>query len=71
METTIKFLSFRDVCGLTALSRASIYRLMETGEFPRPVKLVGEKSMRIAFLKTEVEGWMNRQITDRDEASAA
>ena len=40
-----RLLRRRQVEEITGLSRSSIYRLMEEGEFPRPVK-VGPKAVR-------------------------
>ena len=40
----MRFFRIRDVEKFTGLSRASIYRLMREGKFPRPVRL-GERAV--------------------------
>ena len=47
-----KLLRRREVEGITSMSRSSIYRLMQSGEFPRPVR-VGPSAVR----------WRERDIT--------
>jgi prophage regulatory protein len=46
----------REVVALTTYSRASIYRLVAAGRFPRPLKLGG---LKIAFIEDEVLDWLN------------
>jgi prophage regulatory protein len=50
---------------MTALSRSRIYALMETGEFPKPVRL-GE--MSVAWVLPEVLQWIEKRIADRKTA---
>ena len=62
-----KLLSLAQVCELTSLSRASIYRKVEEGKFPKPIELderriskprkdgrPGQLTGRIAFVEHEV-----------------
>lgn len=53
--TQDRFLAPKLVAELTSLHRTTIYRKVEAGEFPAPVKL-GER--RIAFKESEVRAWM-------------
>ena len=48
-------LSMREVTVLTTYSRPSIYRLIATRGFPRPIKM---DDVKIAFLADEVEAWL-------------
>ena len=51
-----QLLKLDEVLALTGLSKSTLYRLVERGEFPRPVKL----SPRVARWRAEeVEGWVN------------
>lgn len=50
-----RLLSMADVMTLTTYSRASIYRLIATRGFPRPIKM---GDVKIAFLADEVEAWL-------------
>ena len=50
-----RLLRRRDVESTTGMSRASIYRLMQQGDFPRPVK-VGSTAVR--WKESEIAAWM-------------
>ena len=56
METGNRLLHRREVEARTGLSRTSIYRQMEAGRFPRPVK-VGPKAVR--WSEHEIEAWLS------------
>ena len=47
-------LHVREVCRLTSLSRRTVYRLMEAGDFPRPVQI---SPGRVAWRTEDVEAW--------------
>lgn len=51
-----RFLPMHAVIELTGLSRATIYRRVDQGEFPKPVK-VSER--RICFKETQIREWMD------------
>ena len=57
-----RLLRRREVERITGMSRASIYRLMQRGEFPRPVK-VGSTAVR--WKKSDIAAW----IESRPEAT--
>ena len=59
-----KFMSLREVLGLTSLSKTHTYRLINAGNFPRPVPLGPH---RVAFLESEVEAWMAERLQARDQ----
>ena len=44
-----------EVLGATQLSRATIYRLLGSGEFPRPIKL---SERAVGWRRDEVETWI-------------
>lgn len=54
--TQDRFLAPKRVAEMTSLHRTTIYRKVERGEFPAPVRL-GER--RIAFKESEVRAWMD------------
>ncbi len=58
-----RFLSMREVRRRTTLSKTHTYRLINAGRFPRPVPLGPH---RVAFLESEVEGWMAERTAERD-----
>lgn len=62
-----KLMSLDAVCRMTARSRSSIYRDVERGEFPAPLK-TGPKSN--AWVQGEVEAWI-RALPRRKTVEAA
>lgn len=66
-ETHRKFIRLPNVIESTGLSRSSIYRKVDAGEFPRPVRL-GSKS--VAWIEAEVQGWMANLASSRDALRA-
>lgn len=54
-----KFLRLPRIIADYGLSRSSLYELMETGEFPKPIKL-GKRS--VAWLAAEVDSWANSRV---------
>lgn len=49
--------------GLTGLSRSTIYRLANQGDFPRPVRL-GQRS--VAWRESEVRAWIDTRQPAND-----
>lgn len=68
-----KFLRLPEVRQATGLGRSTLYRMIEAGKFPRPIKILGPgKAMPVAFLKSEVENWQRERIAaGRGELRAA
>jgi len=62
----MKFLRLKSVMAATGLSRATIYRYMVGGMFPRAVPL-GERS--VAWLESEILEWMSARVAERDLVS--
>ena len=50
-----RLLRRRDVERITGMSRASIYRLMQDGDFPRPVK-IGSTAVR--WKQSDIVAWI-------------
>ena len=55
-----------EVMAVTGYSRASIYRLIQQGRFPRPVKLTGGRAS--GWLKAEVRAVIEAAVADREVA---
>ena len=51
------------VIKLSALSSATIYRLIKKGEFPKQIKLSERSS---GWLLSEVEQWLDAKVNARD-----
>lgn len=48
-----------DVCARTALSKATIYRLIDRHEFPAPIPLHGRT---VAWNAADIDSWINAKI---------
>ena len=57
-----RLLRRRQVESITGMSRSSIYRLMQNGEFPRPVR-VGPAAVR--WKTSDITGWVDTRPTAR------
>lgn len=62
-DAPITFLDAPATCARIGLSRATLYRLVESGDFPKPVRL---SSGRRAWVEAEVTAWMRQKIEERD-----
>lgn len=56
------FLRMRDVQRVTGLGRSTIYRLIEQKHFPKPINLLGPRS--VAWLESEVRAWQKAKIAE-------
>lgn len=60
----MKILRMVEVTEKTGLSRWTIYRKEDTGEFPKRVRL-GPNA--VGWLEDEIEAWLTQRILERDE----
>ena len=67
------FIRLNEVMSRTGYGRASIYRKMEDGSFPKSIKLGGAPTdpckfdcRAIAWIEEEVEQWIDSRIDKRD-----
>ncbi|QLQ98296.1 helix-turn-helix transcriptional regulator [Providencia alcalifaciens] len=58
-----KLVDIKFITQLTGLTDKWFYKLIQEGEFPRPIKL-GRSSR---WLKSEVENWLQTKITESRE----
>ena len=72
-KTKHRFIRLNEVLSRTGYGRATIYRKMEDGSFPRSVKLEGPPidpeafdSKAVAWIEDEVEQWIESRIEERD-----
>jgi len=70
------FIRLPEVLSRTGYGRATIYRKMKDGSFPRSVKLEGPPidpeafdSKAVAWIEDEVEQWIESRIEERDLGS--
>ena len=64
MKMHDRLLRRRQVEEITSMSRSSIYRLMQEGEFPRPVK-VGSAAVR--WRSSDITEWLESRPVARGE----
>ncbi|MBA3988524.1 MAG: transcriptional regulator [Idiomarina sp.] len=60
----MKLIKIKEVMNVTTLSRATIYKYMASGRFPKPVSLGGRA---VVWVKEEVEDWVAQRVSERDE----
>ena len=58
----MRLIKIKEVIKMTSLSRATIYKYMADGGFPKPVSL-GAKA--VAWVEDEVENWIVEKIEGR------
>jgi len=56
----VDLLSLKQVLARTGLSRPTLYRLRERGEFPRPVK-VFDNPRFVCWVSSDVESWCEQR----------
>ena len=61
-STAMKFMKLKEVIQITSLSRATIYRLIQEGEFPKQIPLSGRS---VAWLEEEINEWMQQKLANR------
>ncbi|MAC35039.1 MULTISPECIES: AlpA family transcriptional regulator [Idiomarina] len=61
----MRFLRINEVRERIGLGRTSIYKMVNEGTFPKPVRVLGKK---VAWVDSEVDEWMLERIAEqRDE----
>lgn len=59
------FLRMHQVIAITGLCRGTVYKYIQLGKFPRQIPIGGG---RVAWLSSEIEGWLQSCINERNEA---
>lgn len=60
-----KLLRLREVCARVSLSRPTIYRAIQRGQFPKPCKPLSGRAS--AWSEAEVNAWIESRLADRAE----
>jgi prophage regulatory protein len=55
-----RILRFKQVAALVGLAKSSIYRKVQEGTFPKPIKLGSVRAS--GWISTEVYDWINDQV---------
>jgi len=61
-DTRPRFLRIPDVTMETGLSRSTIYRLEQAGDFPRRVRLSGNS---MGWYSTQIDEWKSERLQQR------
>jgi prophage regulatory protein len=64
----MRLIRLKDVKHVTGLGRSTIYKYIEEGAFPKSVSL-GERA--VAWVESEVMGWVIARIEARDQAEVS
>lgn len=59
----MRIMRLKEVITSTGLARSTIYKLIGTGSFPRPVSLTGRS---VGWVEREVIAWIRLRIDERD-----
>ena len=59
----MKILRLSQVREVTSLSRATVYEMSRTGDFPRQVRIGLRAS---GWVESEVQDWLKRRVAERD-----
>ena len=60
-----RLIRIKDVMDRTGLARSTVYKYINLGQFPQPIKL-GTRA--VAWVEREVEAWICESIERRNEA---
>jgi prophage regulatory protein len=69
MAAVDTFLRVPDVLAAAGVSRSTLYEMMDSGKFPKPVKPNDDRAVR--WLASEIADWQKARIAARDNAVAA
>lgn len=61
-----KILGYVEVKALTGLSKVTIWRMFNRGEFPKPIRL---SPSRVGFPEDEIAAWLQARRDERDAAA--
>ncbi|WP_130537868.1 helix-turn-helix transcriptional regulator [Thiomicrorhabdus indica] len=61
INKNLKLIKLPEVLNLCAISKTTLYRLVNEGGFPNPVQLSGKRS--VAWRYREVEAWIESRVS--------
>ncbi|HFH3443544.1 AlpA family transcriptional regulator [Pseudomonas aeruginosa] len=63
----MRIIRLKEVMSSTGLARSTIYKLIGSGEFPRPVPIVGRS---VGWVESEIQDWIFARIEARDSSAS-
>ena len=67
-ENKSPFISLKETTALTGCPRSTLIKHSKTGQFPPLIRLLGD---RIAFVRADVEQWLNARLEQSQTGRAA
>lgn len=64
-----RILRLSEVLESTSLSKSTLYRRMDAGEFPQRLKLGGADSRAVGWFEEDVDAWMDRLKREAGDSS--
>jgi len=64
MTDSNSLLTIKEVAQITRLSKPTIYKLIKEGLFPKQLRLGANK---VAWLQSEIDGWVQERADERGE----
>ena len=61
------FISLKETTAFTGLPRSTLIKHSKTGQFPPLIRLLGD---RIAFVRADVEQWIDSRLSQNTERAA-
>ena len=65
-ENKSQFVLLPETVTMTACPRSTILKYSKIGQFPKTIRLLGN---RIAFLRTDVQEWIDKRVNSTQEAA--
>jgi prophage regulatory protein len=63
-QTQVSLFRCQSVLEKTGLKRSSLYKLIKTGDFPKPIKITAKA---VAWPSNEVEDWISERISGGEQ----
>lgn len=60
----MKILRLPQVMSQTGLARSTIYKLIDAGDFPKPIPIM---KRTVGWLESEIEEWICERVAARDQ----
>ena len=67
-ENKSPFISLKETTAFTGCPRSTLIKHSKTGQFPPLIRLLGD---RIAFVRADVEQWLNARLEQSQTGRAA
>jgi prophage regulatory protein len=66
---TMQILKISDVKARTGLSESSIYRQLDAGSFPQPIRLTAGPKGRRGWLEADINNWLTQKSQEAQQGA--